>query len=620
MVALATPAARDEILSAHVRNISNLLLGTALYGQTVSLTQKSDATSYANYFGNLDTTAGKAVQIQYGTTAIAQFSKAQIYLSQGLTVLQTTPTAAPGTTLSALYPRASDGRWSSRIGAAGTENALAYTSESVGAAITAAGDLIVGSGPSAATNLPIGTARQQLNVNAGATAPTWTSSPHSLMTGTGDLLISSAANTPARLAIGAANQMLVVNPGATSPQWTASPQGTMIGTGDLLTTSAASTLARLLLGTTNHMLAVNGTTGPAWTASPVSVLSGTGDLLYSSAASTLARLALGTTSTMLVASGTTGPVWTASPLSVMTGIGDLLYSSAASTLARLAIGTTSHMLVVNGTTGPAWTASPISLMTATGDILYASAANTPARLAIGATSTMLVVNGTTGPSWTASPISVMTGKGDLLTTSTANTLSRLGIGTTNHMLTASGTTGPIWTASPLSVMTGTGDILYMAASNVLTRLAIGTAGQALVVNPGATAPQWTTNTVTHNQGTRAVGATSSPTITATTYVDMPDMACTLTTTGGDLLVMFTGSLYNSTSGLTTSIAVSLDGAAEVGDVDQTCITGSFPQPFALVYPFQSVSATAHTVKVRWKTSGSTAVAYQTKRTMTLVEL
>jgi hypothetical protein len=85
--------------------------------------------------------------------------------------------------------------------------------------IDAAGDLIIGSAADTVARLAIGTARQQLNVNAGATAPAWASSPHSLMTGTGDLLISSGANTPARLALGTAGQVLKVNAGATAPEW-----------------------------------------------------------------------------------------------------------------------------------------------------------------------------------------------------------------------------------------------------------------------------------------------------------------------------------------------------------------------------------------------------------------
>ena len=66
MVSLATPSPLDRILSEHVKNLSNLILGASGYGQRVQFTQYSDATNYANTFGNTDTTNGRAVKIQYG--------------------------------------------------------------------------------------------------------------------------------------------------------------------------------------------------------------------------------------------------------------------------------------------------------------------------------------------------------------------------------------------------------------------------------------------------------------------------------------------------------------------------------------------------------------------------
>ena len=66
MPSLATPSPLDRILSEHVKNLSNLILGASGYGQRVQLTQYSDATNYANTFGNTDTTNGRAVKIQYG--------------------------------------------------------------------------------------------------------------------------------------------------------------------------------------------------------------------------------------------------------------------------------------------------------------------------------------------------------------------------------------------------------------------------------------------------------------------------------------------------------------------------------------------------------------------------
>ena len=82
--------------------------------------------------------------------------------------------------------------------------------------LTTAGDVVYATAANTAARLGIGTARQQLAVNSGATAPEWVASLQSLMTGTGDIVQSSGANTPARLAIGTARQVPTVNAGATA--------------------------------------------------------------------------------------------------------------------------------------------------------------------------------------------------------------------------------------------------------------------------------------------------------------------------------------------------------------------------------------------------------------------
>ena len=82
--------------------------------------------------------------------------------------------------------------------------------------VTTTGDMIYASSAATPARLAIGTARQQLATNAGATAPEWVASLQSLMTTTGDIVQASSANTPARLAIGAAGSVLAVNAGATA--------------------------------------------------------------------------------------------------------------------------------------------------------------------------------------------------------------------------------------------------------------------------------------------------------------------------------------------------------------------------------------------------------------------
>lgn len=87
------------------------------------------------------------------------------------------------------------------------------------AKVTTAGDTVYGTGANAIARLGIGTARQALQTNAGATAPEWAASPQSVLTVQADLLYASAANVLARLAIGTAGHVLRVNSGATAPEW-----------------------------------------------------------------------------------------------------------------------------------------------------------------------------------------------------------------------------------------------------------------------------------------------------------------------------------------------------------------------------------------------------------------
>jgi hypothetical protein len=48
-------------------------------------------------------------------------------------------------------------------------------------------------------------------------------------------------------------------------------------------------------------------------------------------------------------------------------------------------------------------------------------------------------------------------------------------------------------AVPKSTVTTAGDLIYGTGAAAVTRLGIGTAGQVLIVNPGATAPVWSSD-------------------------------------------------------------------------------------------------------------------------------
>jgi hypothetical protein len=83
-----------------------------------------------------------------------------------------------------------------------------------------AGDLTYYASGTAFTKLGIGTAYQALQVNAGATAPSWQPSPTSVLTAQGDLLYASGANTLARLAKDATATRYLSNTGTSNnPAW-----------------------------------------------------------------------------------------------------------------------------------------------------------------------------------------------------------------------------------------------------------------------------------------------------------------------------------------------------------------------------------------------------------------
>lgn len=142
-----------------------------------------------------------------------------------------------------------------------------YWVAELAAASNAAGDLLYSDGADSLTRLAIGTARQQLATNAGATAPEWVASLQSLLTATGDIIRASAANTPQRLAIGSTGDVLTVAGGV--PTW-AAPAGSTPANDDATVATLESTTSTTFTDLT--------TSGPA-----VTVVTGTRALVIISA-------------------------------------------------------------------------------------------------------------------------------------------------------------------------------------------------------------------------------------------------------------------------------------------------------------------------------------------------
>lgn len=139
----------------------------------------------------------------------------------------------------------------------------------IGAAV--AGDMIYASADGTWARLAKGTALQHLRMNSGATAPQWASyatieSLEGLSLTQGDLLYATAADTLQRLAKGTAGQLLQMNAGATAPEWTSPASGLEIGTVFTYAGSSAPSKYLMLYGqnvsrsTYSALFAVLGTT------------------------------------------------------------------------------------------------------------------------------------------------------------------------------------------------------------------------------------------------------------------------------------------------------------------------------------------------------------------------
>jgi hypothetical protein len=92
---------------------------------------------------------------------------------------------------------------------------------------------------------------------------------NTLLSAAGDVIYASAANTPARLAKGTAGQVLTMNAGATAPQWSTPASGGMTNpmttAGDIIYGGASGAPTRLAKGTDGQILSLaSGIPSWAW--------------------------------------------------------------------------------------------------------------------------------------------------------------------------------------------------------------------------------------------------------------------------------------------------------------------------------------------------------------------
>jgi hypothetical protein len=112
---------------------------------------------------------------------------------------------------------------------------------------------------------------------------------------------------------------------------------------------------------------------------------------------------------------------------------------------------------------------------------------------------------------------------------------------------------------------------------------------------------------------------TSPTTTSASYADVTESAV-VTTTGGSLLAIYSGTFSNDTVDTAIFIALSIDGSAEVGERVFTQYSAGKFVTVTTIYLFTGLSVGSHTIKPRWKTTGGTIAASANRRGLLVLEV
>lgn len=110
------------------------------------------------------------------------------------------------------------------------------------------------------------------------------------------------------------------------------------------------------------------------------------------------------------------------------------------------------------------------------------------------------------------------------------------------------------------------------------------------------------------------------TTTSTSYVDL--MTLTVQTSGGDLMIDFSGQFSNTSGSNNTYIQLVIDGVAEANS-ERTIAgfsTGSYSVPLGLSWLKMGLGAGSHSIKIQWRVSGGTGTANDNLRFLRVVEL
>lgn len=269
---------------------------------------------------------------------------------------------ASGASATVALPVGTDGQVLKACALCTTTGGLFWATDEEGADIpcsllTATGEIVVASGANTPFALPVGTDGQVLKACAACTTTaglTWAADdpgadiPCSLLTAAGDIVVGSGAATPFALPVGTDGQVLKACAACTTTAgltWATDEAGadipcsTLIATGDLIYGSAPNTPTALSIGTEGFVLkSVGGV--PVWSADetgadiPCSVLAGKGNIIVASATATPATLPVGADGLVLKANS-------AAPLGVEWGT-DTSSPFAAPNVAGILYGRTTN--------------------------------------------------------------------------------------------------------------------------------------------------------------------------------------------------------------------------------------------------------------------------------------
>jgi hypothetical protein len=95
------------------------------------------------------------------------------------------------------------------------------------------------------------------------------------------------------------------------------------------------------------------------------------------------------------------------------------------------------------------------------------------------------------------------------------------------------------------------------------------------------------------------------TTTSTSWADATGLSVTMTTNGGNVLVIFTAATKHSADG-STWVDLDVDGASQGGTDGIMFRTGTGLRNVSFSWVVEGLSAASHTFKIRWKVSAGTA--------------